>query len=390
MGIKSDDCRPRWRNLCIISMLALTMVTTSVGQDTITNLAQLAQEPFNGVHSLYVPWTLWQWRGYSIDGGEPWWLDCSQLPCLDLLPVSTNLTTSLQAHGVQVVGVLLTKNVLTGETTIQTDGSTNVLLNIPPPTGYQPGARSEDRGLWSYWQQATNCPGCFGIEGEIPAPTVELRVLLADAVDYATYQSNVLAEVELEAVVSADAVRSSGDFGIQAMAMGDGGMRTMNSSDPCTITNETDAFSILNISQDSNQWTTITWQSCSDHAYLVASTDLLQGNVAWTNQAAIAPGQDWTTTWTDTNSVGIVARFYRVQRLWLGDSVGDTIPDWWREFFFGNGQTTNAQSCASCDPAGDGITNLYAYQHGLNPTNADLTAVSFVVTHPSNGSIIYP
>ena len=34
----------------------------------------------------------------------------------------------------------------------------------------------------------------------------------------------------------------------------------------------------------------------------------------------------------------------------LPDSVGDGIPDWWRQFYFGgDGTTTNDQSCATCD-----------------------------------------
>ena len=39
----------------------------------------------------------------------------------------------------------------------------------------------------------------------------------------------------------------------------------------------------------------------------------------------------------------------------LGDTVGDGIPDWWRSQYFGGaGTTTNAASCASCDPDHDG------------------------------------
>ena len=49
-------------------------------------------------------------------------------------------------------------------------------------------------------------------------------------------------------------------------------------------------------------------------------------------------------------------------------SVGDGIPDWWRQYYFGgDGKTTNAQSCATADPDGDGMNNLTEYQAGSNP-----------------------
>jgi hypothetical protein len=53
------------------------------------------------------------------------------------------------------------------------------------------------------------------------------------------------------------------------------------------------------------------------------------------------------------------------------DSVGDGIPDSWRAHYFGgNGMTTNAQSCATCDPDGDGFSNLQEFQAGFNPTDS--------------------
>ena len=47
------------------------------------------------------------------------------------------------------------------------------------------------------------------------------------------------------------------------------------------------------------------------------------------------------------------------------DSVGDGITDAWRAAYFGgDGTTTNSQSCATCDPDGDGMSNLQEYPRG--------------------------
>jgi hypothetical protein len=75
------------------------------------------------------------------------------------------------------------------------------------------------------------------------------------------------------------------------------------------------------------------------------------------------------------------------------DSVGDGIPDAWRaQYFGGSGTTTNSQSCATCDPDHDGMSNLQEYLAGTDPTSSasvlrlDLTAQvsanSVVLTWP--------
>jgi hypothetical protein len=59
-----------------------------------------------------------------------------------------------------------------------------------------------------------------------------------------------------------------------------------------------------------------------------------------------------------TGTVAVTARF----------TVGDGIPDWWRQYYFGgDGKTTNSQSEAKADPDGDGMSNVTEYQAGSNP-----------------------
>lgn len=80
------------------------------------------------------------------------------------------------------------------------------------------------------------------------------------------------------------------------------------------------------------------------------------------------------------------------------DSVGDGIPDWWRrQYFGGHGTTTNSQSCATCDPDGDGAVNSSEYVADTNPTNAlsyfhiesVSNATGFVVFYASSASRKY-
>jgi hypothetical protein len=52
------------------------------------------------------------------------------------------------------------------------------------------------------------------------------------------------------------------------------------------------------------------------------------------------------------------------------DSVQDGIPDWWRrQYFGGDGTTTNSNSCASCDADGDGMNSLAELMAGTVPTD---------------------
>jgi hypothetical protein len=213
--------------------------------------------------------------------------------------------------------VVLLQNVLTGETTIQPDGSTDVVATVSAPSGYEPGAGSET-WLWNWYVQATNQPDLWGLSpGEIPSPIITLKALLADASEhaiYASYQSNL--EAEAEAAQAASVSSTGGRF--MAMDEDDCG-----GGDPCTLTSLNQAFAVTNIVRNASGSTTITWESCQFLRYLVLSASSLSTNTQWFPQAYVwGRANASSTTWTDLSTTNNVSQgFYRVQRI-LGSPIG--------------------------------------------------------------------
>ena len=67
-------------------------------------------------------------------------------------------------------------------------------------------------------------------------------------------------------------------------------------------------------------------------------------------------------------------------------TVGDGIPDWWRQKYFGgDGKTTNATSCSTADPDGDGLNNREEYRAATDP-NDDLSTVRVFATQPTGSN----
>jgi alpha-D-xyloside xylohydrolase len=67
------------------------------------------------------------------------------------------------------------------------------------------------------------------------------------------------------------------------------------------------------------------------------------------------------------------------------DSVGDGISDSWRQDHFGLATSTNVNSCATCDPDGDGFDNLQEYLAGTDPLNASNFLHVNSITMPESG-----
>jgi len=89
------------------------------------------------------------------------------------------------------------------------------------------------------------------------------------------------------------------------------------------------------------------------------------GLTAGTNTLTVLAGDNAAPANIATNTIRVIyaAGDY--------DSIGDGIPDWWRQQYFGNGRTTNGSSCASCDPDGDGVSNLQEYYDGTDPNDSN-------------------
>jgi len=111
-----------------------------------------------------------------------------------------------------------------------------------------------------------------------------------------------------------------------------------------------------------NGWLTgIASNTLADVAYEIQSrTNLAQGD--WQSEGFIYGAE--TTNWTDWT----VAKQGRPEllirlRSWI-DTFNIGIPDWWQLLYFNE---TGIDPDASA--AHDGFSNLYKFQHGLNPTN---------------------
>jgi pimeloyl-ACP methyl ester carboxylesterase len=146
----------------------------------------------------------------------------------------------------------------------------------------------------------------------------------------------------------------------------------LNPTNPASVF----VLQIQNVPGQPTQKNLIYQPIASGHTYVVQSTtDLVAG--VWSPQAVSAPLTNGAqVTVMDPNATGW-RKFYRVNiynmvtNIVIQDSVGDGIADSWRAQYFPSfpSNTTNSQSCATCDADATGQNNFFKYVAGLDPTN---------------------
>jgi Concanavalin A-like lectin/glucanases superfamily/Divergent InlB B-repeat domain len=105
--------------------------------------------------------------------------------------------------------------------------------------------------------------------------------------------------------------------------------------------------------------------NCGSNVTVCASPNSCYLFVNWTEYGSVVSSSP-CYTFAASASHTLVANFANSTT----DSVGDGIPDCWRQLYFGgNGQSTDSLSCANCDVNGTGQNNLFKYVAGLDPTN---------------------
>lgn len=112
-----------------------------------------------------------------------------------------------------------------------------------------------------------------------------------------------------------------------------------------------------------------TWTATNDVDWLTITSGA-NGTGSGSVCYSVAPNSAYGTR---TGTLTVAGSLFTVVQSGGYDSVGDGIPDWWRQLYFGDGSTTDCLSCATCDADGDGLTDLQEFFTGTDPTSSAST-----------------
>jgi hypothetical protein len=284
------------------------------GTNTIATTTDLA-EGLGRVSWLYAPVTPWDWELHQTDE-TPWWTGFTALP-VSLADAWRQSEVLLE--GIKVLPVTLTRGV-TGDVVVRAEQDGVELTRVPASDGLRldDAIYAEVTSRWQRWK-GTEGPEVWAVFGPFEPPTLVLHAWLADAQNRSQYDAQLAADRKSER----DAARKTTT--IQSPSS----PPLLSLESNCVITNELDAFVILDIVANTNGWMTVTWESCTDHDYVVYANELIESNDLWVARAAMR-GVDGSTSWTDETAAASGHRFYRVGRLTLtGDEDGDGMPNDW-------------------------------------------------------------
>ncbi len=154
----------------------------------------------------------------------------------------------------------------------------------------------------------------------------------------------------------------------------------------CGITNPAQPFSVLSVSRATNS-VTLTWKpTCTNYAFGVFSTDPpLTTNSQYQTRAGMWGSLSGTSQWTD---IGVTnrQRFYKILRIeptptsdWAGDGLSD---EWDLQY----GLNPFDPGLATNDVDGNGFTVLDDFMMGANPTNPSDPITVYVDVANTNGT----
>ncbi len=264
------------------------------------------------------------WQVYGIGYWQPMWIDFSEYPPLqklksDAAGTSNQCVLGATLYGVQPLHVTITLDLLSGNLVLSPGCSSEELASVSPSKDYQAGqwpvgCRVVER-LWEQWQTIQKDPDWQECYGKDAGPFATFHFQVADLSDKQAFDENILAEeIAWQGAQAQAEAMASLQPKLSAMTENEGDGMMLMDSISCTITDEASPFAILSIEQDTNRWTTVTWESCSDHAYGVLSVDELDTNTAWLGRISMW-GEDGSSSWTDTTTLNVDHRFYKVRRM---------------------------------------------------------------------------